>query len=97
MEVNQKVREAPGTANREPYGEGWLFLIHTPDIKASIKPLKTDESSMGWMQGEVGQLEHLIEEVAGPLAADGGYLSDGIYDHLPALGWERLTRAFLRS
>jgi hypothetical protein len=52
---------------------------------------------MGWMQGEVGQLEHLIEEVAGPLAADGGYLSDGIYDHLPALGWERLARAFLRS
>ncbi|MCK7513380.1 MAG: hypothetical protein MZV70_61330 [Desulfobacterales bacterium] len=45
------MREAPGTANREPYGEGWLFLIHTPDIKASIKPLKTDESSHGMDAG----------------------------------------------
>lgn len=97
MEVNQKVRETPATANREPYGEGWLFLIHTSNIKASLKPLMNEENTMGWMQNEVGQLEHMIEEVAGPLAADGGYFTDGIYDHLPGLGWERLTKSFLRT
>jgi hypothetical protein len=97
MEVNQTVRETPAAANREPYGEGWLFLIHTPDIKASIKPLMNVESAVGWMQSEAGQLEHLIEEVAGPLAADGGYFTDGIFDHLPGLGWERLTKMFLRT
>ncbi|MCK7510489.1 MAG: hypothetical protein MZV70_44850 [Desulfobacterales bacterium] len=33
VEVNPKVREAPAAANREPYGEGWLFLVRTPDVK----------------------------------------------------------------
>ncbi len=97
MEVNQKVREAPATANREPYGEGWLFLIHTPDIKASVKPLMSDETTKGWMHNEVERLEHMIEEVAGPLAADGGYLADDIYGNLPDLGWSRLAKAFLRT
>jgi glycine cleavage system H lipoate-binding protein len=96
-DVNPAVREAPAAANRDPYGEGWLFLVHAPDIRAAITPLMNDQRTLAWMQDEVGGLEHLIEEAAGPLAADGGYFSDGIYDHLPALGWERLTRRFLRT
>jgi hypothetical protein len=52
---------------------------------------------MGWMKNEVSQLEHMVEEVAGPLAADGGYLADDVFGHLPELGWERLTKTFLRA
>jgi hypothetical protein len=39
----------------------------------------------------------MIEEVAGPLAADGGHFAEDIYGRLPSLGWERLTKAFLRT
>ena len=97
MEVNSRVREAPAVANREPYGDGWLFLVRNPDIKTSIKPLMSDQQSIGWIKGEVDQLEHMIEEVAGPLAADGGYLADDIFGNLPGLGWDRLTKTFLKS
>jgi glycine cleavage system H lipoate-binding protein/uncharacterized CHY-type Zn-finger protein len=96
-EVNPVVRETPDLANRDPYGEGWLFMVHTPDIKATIGTLMSDQQSLNWMREEVGQLEHMIEEAAGPLAADGGYLADDIYGHLPGLGWETLTRTFLRT
>ncbi len=97
MEVNSRVRETPAVANREPYGDGWLFLVRNPDIKTSIKPLMSDQQSIGWIKGEVDQLEHMIEEVAGPLAADGGYLADDIFGNLPGLGWDRLTKTFLKS
>ena len=97
VEVNPKVREAPAAANREPYGEGWLFLIRTPDVKDAVKPLMTDRQTMGWMKSEVDQLERMIETVAGPLAADGGTFAEDIYGHLPGLGWERLTKTFLRT
>jgi glycine cleavage system H lipoate-binding protein len=97
LEVNPRVREVPAAVNREPYAEGWLFLVHTPDPKGSLKSLMSDPQTVSWMKAEVAQLEHMIEEVAGPLAADGGYFSDDIYGHLPGLGWERLTRAFLRT
>jgi len=95
VEVNSKARENPERANREPYGEGWLFLVHTPDIKENAKRLMADKGSIDWMNGEVNRLEGMIEEVAGPMAADGGYLTEDIYGNLPGLGWKNLTRNFL--
>jgi hypothetical protein len=29
--------------------------------------------------------------------ADGGYLADDIYGQLPGLGWEQLTKRFLKT
>jgi hypothetical protein len=49
------------------------------------------------LEGEVARLYELIEEVAGPLAADGGDLSHDIYGHMPQLGWERITKTFLKT
>jgi glycine cleavage system H lipoate-binding protein len=97
MEVNSKVRENPKLANHEPYGEGWLFMVRTPDIKSTMKKLMVDQDSLTWMNGEVKNLETMIEEVAGPLAADGGYLVDDIYGNLPELGWDNLTQKFLKT
>lgn len=97
VEVNPVVREAPATVNREPYGGGWLFLVRTPDAKEALKPLMGDQASAEWMRAEVDQLEHMIEAVAGPLAADGGYLAADIYGHLPSLGWEQLAHRFLKT
>jgi glycine cleavage system H lipoate-binding protein len=97
VEVNSKTRENPELANRDPYGEGWLFMVRPPDIKANAKRLMVDTESFDWMHTEVNRLEGMIEEVAGPLAADGGYLADDIYGNLPDLGWNNLKKNFLRT
>jgi len=97
MEVNSKVRQNPKLANHEPYGDGWLFMVRTPDVKDTMKKLMVDRDSLSWMNTEVNELESMIEDVAGPLAADGGYLADDIYGNLPDLGWKNLTRKFLRT
>ena len=97
VEVNSRVRETPEMANREPYGDGWLFMVRTPDIKATMNNLMTDTKSLTWMNTEVGNLENMIEDVAGPLAADGGQLADDIYGNLPQLGWSNLTSRFLKT
>jgi hypothetical protein len=97
VEVNSKVRENPRVANREPYSDGWLFMVRTPDIKGTMKKLMTDQGSLSWMNEEVNHLENMIEDVAGPLAADGGYLADDIYGNLPDLGWNNLTQKFLKT
>jgi len=97
MEVNSDLREKPGLANEKPYEDGWLFMIHTPNVKGTIKKLMADADSLDWMNGEVGKLENMVEEVAGPLAADGGYLADDIFGNLPELGWSNLTKAFLKT
>ena len=56
-----------------------------------------DQSSLSWMNNEVTHLESMIEEVAGPLAADGGYLAEDIYGNLPQTSWQKLTRIFLHT
>jgi glycine cleavage system H lipoate-binding protein len=97
VEVNEKLRETPDLANREPYGEGWLFVVHHPNIKETVKDLMVDDSCIDWINSEVQVLEGMIEEVAGPLAADGGMLADDVYGQLPGLEWQRLTRTFLKT
>ena len=97
MEVNSQLREKPEIANREPYGDGWLFMVRTPDVKETMGKLMVDQSSLAWMNNEVTNLESMIEDVAGPLAADGGYLAEDIYGNLPDIGWNNLTKAFLKT
>ena len=97
VEVNSKVRENPLVANREPYSDGWLFMVRTPDVKKTMNKLMTDQNSLAWINEEVSHLENMIEEVAGPLAADGGHLAADIYGNLPDLGWDKLTQKFLKT
>lgn len=96
-EVNGGIRENPRLANKRPYNEGWLFVVRTPDIKAAAKNLMVDADGFNWMNDEVDKLEKMIEDAAGPLAADGGYLTNDIFGNIPDLGWKNLTKAFLKT
>jgi len=97
VDVNPELRERPDLANREPYGEGWLFTVRTPNIKGTAKKLMAEAESLEWINGEITTLEKMIEDVAGPMAADGGFLAEDIYGNLPSLGWNSLTKTFLRT
>jgi len=72
-------------------------MVRTPDVKGTVKKLMIDTKGLGWMNTEVSTLENMIETVAGPLAVDGGLLAEDIYGNLPDLGWENLTKTFLRT
>ena len=97
IDVNPMLRERPDLANREPYGEGWLFTVRTPNVKGTAKKLMAEAESLEWINGEVTTLEKMIEDVAGPMAADGGFLAEDIYGNLPSLGWNSLTKTFLKT
>jgi glycine cleavage system H lipoate-binding protein len=97
VEVNADVRENPGIANRDPYADGWLFTVRHPNLKSTVKKLMDDSASLDWMGEEVTTLENMIEEVAGPMATDGGYLQEDIYGNLPDLKWGNLTSTFLKT
>lgn len=96
-EVNPLVRDHPDQVNQDPYGQGWLFLVHHPDIKKNVKELMIDESSLAWVDQEVTVLESMLEKTAGPLAADGGQLQPDVFGNCPELGWDNLRAAFLKT
>lgn len=95
--INLKLRENANLVNQDPYTEGWVMSVHSKDLRKDLKKLMLNRETGDFMGEEVDRLYDVIEDVAGPLAADGGYLGNDIYGQMPGLGWERLTRVFLKS
>jgi glycine cleavage system H lipoate-binding protein len=94
--INPGLREN-GRLEGDAYSEGWVMTVHSPRLRRDLKNLMIHKETETFMEAEVNDLYRLIEEVSGPLSADGGHLGWDIYGNMPALGWERLTRTFLRS
>ncbi len=89
--------EPQGGQTPDPYRDTWLVRLHCENLREDLQNLMIGEETEAFVGREVDQLFELIEETAGPLAADGGTLGQDIYGHLPELGWERLSRTFLRT
>ncbi|MBW1798635.1 MAG: hypothetical protein JRJ21_09590, partial [Deltaproteobacteria bacterium] len=71
--------------------------VHSTDLRRDLKNLMINNETEDFMEEQVDSLYQLIEEVAGPLSTDGGDLGNDIYGNMPGLGWERLTRLFLKT
>jgi glycine cleavage system H lipoate-binding protein len=95
--VNPRVREQGHLANQDPYAEGWVMTVYPQNLRKELKALMIARETEEFIEREVDQLHHLIEEVSTPLAADGGTLAKDLFGAMPQLGWERLTRSFLRT
>jgi glycine cleavage system H lipoate-binding protein len=95
--VNSKLREQGNVANKDPYSEGWILRIHSHNLRQDLKNLMIGDETETFYSQEIQRLYEVIEDNAGPLTADGGQLNSDIFGNLPELGWERLTRLFLRT
>jgi glycine cleavage system H lipoate-binding protein len=95
--INPELGEEGDLANQDPYSAGWVMSVHCNNLRGDLKNLTINDETEDFMEGEVARLYEVIEEVAGPLAVDGGDLSHDIYGHMPQLGWERITKIFLKS
>jgi len=96
-DVNPDIREKSGAASRSPYSSGWMVRVHASDLRGDLKRLMIGAETVDFLKGEVDRLYRVIEEEAGPLAADGGDLAADLFGKLPQLKWDRLTRLFLRT
>jgi glycine cleavage system H lipoate-binding protein len=96
-DINPKLREAGNLANQEPYANGWIMLLHSSSIRKDLKNLLIGKQASEFLDQEIEHLYQVIEEEAGPLAADGGYFGDDIFGNMPQLGWHKLTQRFLHT
>ncbi len=95
--INPKLREEGGIANRSPYSDGWVMIVKPDNLRQDIKTLMIQDESRDFMGAQVDRLYEEIEEVAGPMATDGGFLGNDIYGNMPQFGWNKLTKIFLKT
>ena len=93
--INPRLMTEGSLAGEDPFSEGWVMRVHSDILRDELKKLMINRETGDFMDKEVERLHRLVEEVAGPLPADGGYLGNDIYGKMPQLGWERLTKIFL--
>ena len=94
-DINPELREKGSLANKAPYSEGWVMRLHSTNLREDISQLMIGGQAGDYLDQEIEHLYQVIEEEAGPLAADGGYLGDDIFGNLPGVDWQKLTRLFL--
>jgi len=96
-DINPELREKGNLANDDPYTGGWVMRLHSDNLRHDLKNLMIGDQASQYLDGEIDRLYEVIEEEAGPLAADGGYLGDDIFGNLPQTSWQKLTRLFLNT
>jgi len=95
--INPILREEGQIANQHPYTEGWVMAVQADHLRHDLKHLMINQETGPFMEKQVGQLYQAIEEIAGPLSTDGGYLGDDIFGSLPGIEWENLIKIFLSA
>jgi glycine cleavage system H lipoate-binding protein len=95
-EINPELLDGGGMLHGDPYASGWVMRVHSGTLRQDLRGLMIGEESREFLNGEVDRLFQMIEETAGPLAADGGSLGDDLFGNLPGIGWERLDKEFFQ-
>jgi glycine cleavage system H protein len=92
--VNDAVLKDPSLSLKDPYGEGWLITVQSPDAPTSFRNLLGGDLARSWMEEAASRLRGRIPALAGAVAQDGGLAEADLTKHLPNADWAEVTREF---
>jgi len=96
-EINDAVLTNPALASKDPYGEGWLLTVQSPDAKTNFRNLLGGALARWWMEEAAGRLQRRMPVLAGVMAQDGGVAIDNLTNELPNDEWEKVAKEFFLS
>ncbi len=97
ISTNNSLIDDGSPVSKSPYEAGWFLTIHATDLRDDLKRLMIHREAMRFIGQEVDSLYRAIEESSGPLNTDGGFLGSEILAKMPELGWNKMTKRFLRA
>jgi len=93
-DVNDGVVRDPKLAQNDPYGEGWLVTVQSPDAKTNFRNLLSGAVARFWTQESASRLQSRMPVFAGALAQDGGVAVDNMAEQIPEKEWAAITKEF---
>jgi glycine cleavage system H lipoate-binding protein len=93
-DINEAVVNNPSLANKDPYGEGWLVTVQSPDAKTNFRNLLGGALARWWTEESSMRLQRMMPAVAGALAQDGGVAVDDLASQLPEDQWAKVAHEF---
>ncbi len=96
-DINDALVQNPELARQDPYGEGWLVTVQSPDAKTNFRNLMSGALARWWTEEAASRLQKRVPAVLGALAQDGGVAMDNLTAQMPEQNWTELTREFFLS
>ena len=96
-DVNDSVMRDPKLAQQDPYGEGWLVTVQSPDAKTNFRNLLAGALARWWTEESATRLQRKMPMLCGALAQDGGVATGNLADEIPDKEWAAITREFFLS
>ncbi len=76
--INTEALEDPSLVTRDPYKNGWIALIKSPELDINQKNLVQGVMVAPWMQNNVTRLNATLGQLSPALAQDGGLPLSGL-------------------
>lgn len=96
-DVNESAITDPEAARKDPYGDGWLLTVQSPDAKINFRNLLGGAVARLWTEESAARLQARFPMALGALAQDGGVAVDDMTAHLPDQSWAAVAREFFLS
>lgn len=95
-DVNEALAADPTLASKDPYGEGWMVTVQSPDAKTNFRNLMGGALARWWTEESSSRLMKKLPTSMGALALaqDGGTAADDLGSALPADKFAEATREF---
>lgn len=78
----------------DPYGNGWLLLVRTRDLRTNLNNLFTGELATHWMESAGARLRSRLHRGLALSFADGGSALEDLSTLIDDEQWERLVTDF---
>ena len=101
-DINEAITTNPELARKDPYGEGWIVTVQSPDAKTNFRNLLGGALARWWTEESAGRLQRQMPMFAsmmpaGALAQDGGVAVDDVSSQIPDKDWAAVTKEFFLS
>lgn len=93
-DVNPAIAQDAHAVQSDPYGDGWLFAVQSPDAKTNFRNLLGGAVARKWLEESAARLRQQMPALAGATLQDGGLAVEDLTARLPDAGWGELTREF---
>jgi glycine cleavage system H protein len=83
--VNEALVKDFSLSNSDPYGQGWLLSVVSPDVTTTFRNLLSGSLARKWMAEASHRLQTRIPVLAGAVAQDGGVAVHDLTLELPTM------------
>ena len=90
--VNENALRDPELARKDPYGDGWLLTVNSPDAPTNFRNLLGGGAARRWMEEAAATLRRLSPTPIGAVAQDGGVALEAAVGKLASEDFDRIEK-----